>query len=271
MFVWLVTSFSSCADLLVVEESFWQQCYRTLVNVSLDHIKQYLDFGPGVKRTSWQIEYTLFLMLKMDALIDFTLIFSNFVMNIHRPDKLSQITTPETDECETVKSKGLSVFLFHLCPWKAWKRMAHLLKKCISSYTNSESITCFFGASRHFATSFSDIEKRITGKRITDLRHFMSSINVRHCSGQAKRQAAAASEMPVFRYAGKYSKRHSNVHVCGFSFTGALGIPHFVAPKGTKHRRRKQYVTNPYKLPMPKKVSILEPIHFSFLFKSFMQ
>ncbi|KAJ8020432.1 RCC1-like G exchanging factor-like protein [Holothuria leucospilota] len=79
--------------------------------------------------------------------------------------------------------------------------------------------------------------------------------NVRFCSAQSKRRAAEAEELPTFRYAGKTTKRHSNVHVCGFSYTGALGIPHFIVLKGTTHRKRKQFVANPYKLPMPKKIT----------------
>ncbi|PIK40603.1 putative Williams-Beuren syndrome chromosomal region 16 protein-like [Apostichopus japonicus] len=96
---------------------------------------------------------------------------------------------------------------------------------------------------------------RIAWEETANLGHSRPPRNLRLCSGQAKRQAAAAEELPTFKYAGKTTSRHSNVHVCGFSYTGALGIPHFVVTKGTKYRRKKQYVPNPYKLPMPKKIT----------------
>ncbi|XP_053310899.1 RCC1-like G exchanging factor-like protein isoform X2 [Spea bombifrons] len=60
--------------------------------------------------------------------------------------------------------------------------------------------------------------------------------------------------LPVFQYAGASSRRKGRVFVWGFSNTGALGIPSFVAPD-TGRKKPKKYQLTPYRLDMDEKIS----------------
>lgn len=70
------------------------------------------------------------------------------------------------------------------------------------------------------------------------------------------RQLREAEEAaPVFRYAGKATRRKDRVFVWGFSYSGALGVPSFVKPDaGWKKPRRIQ--PTPYRLETEEKVVI---------------
>ncbi|XP_013914272.1 PREDICTED: Williams-Beuren syndrome chromosomal region 16 protein [Thamnophis sirtalis] len=68
------------------------------------------------------------------------------------------------------------------------------------------------------------------------------------------RHAKAADEAaPIFQYVGDRAKRKDRVFVCGFTYSGALGIPSFIVPDAGKIRRRIQ--PTPYRLDMNEKIS----------------
>ncbi|XP_058020279.1 RCC1-like G exchanging factor-like protein isoform X2 [Ahaetulla prasina] len=68
------------------------------------------------------------------------------------------------------------------------------------------------------------------------------------------RHAKAADEAaPIFQYVGDRAKRKDRVFVCGFTFSGALGIPSFIVPDKGKRRRRIQ--PTPYRLEVNEKIS----------------
>lgn len=67
------------------------------------------------------------------------------------------------------------------------------------------------------------------------------------------RHAKAADEAaPIFQYVGDRAKRKDRVFVCGFTYSGALGIPSFILPDAGKRRRRIQ--PTPYRLEVKEKV-----------------
>lgn len=67
------------------------------------------------------------------------------------------------------------------------------------------------------------------------------------------RHAKAADEAaPIFQYVGDRAKRKDRVFVCGFTYSGALGIPSFIVPDAGKTRRRIQ--PTPYRLEVKEKV-----------------
>lgn len=63
---------------------------------------------------------------------------------------------------------------------------------------------------------------------------------------------AADEAAPIFQYVGGRAKRKDRVFVCGFTYTGALGIPSFILPDAGKKRRRIQ--PTPYRLEVEEKV-----------------
>ncbi|XP_034276709.1 RCC1-like G exchanging factor-like protein isoform X1 [Pantherophis guttatus] len=68
------------------------------------------------------------------------------------------------------------------------------------------------------------------------------------------RHAKAADEAaPIFQYVGDRAKRKDRVFVCGFTYSGALGIPSFIVPDKGKRRRRIQ--PTPYRLEVKEKIS----------------
>ncbi|KAM6466404.1 RCC1-like G exchanging factor-like protein isoform 2-T2 [Liasis olivaceus] len=64
---------------------------------------------------------------------------------------------------------------------------------------------------------------------------------------------AADEAAPIFQYVGDRAKRKDRVFVCGFTYSGALGIPSFVVPDAGKRRRRIQ--PTPYRLEVEEKIS----------------
>ncbi|XP_026528143.1 RCC1-like G exchanging factor-like protein isoform X2 [Notechis scutatus] len=68
------------------------------------------------------------------------------------------------------------------------------------------------------------------------------------------RHAKATDEAaPIFKYVGDRAKRKERVFVCGFTYSGALGIPSFIIPDAGKRRRRIQ--PTPYRLEVMEKIS----------------
>ncbi|XP_063153507.1 RCC1-like G exchanging factor-like protein [Candoia aspera] len=68
------------------------------------------------------------------------------------------------------------------------------------------------------------------------------------------REVKATDETaPIFQYVGDRAKRKDRVFVCGFTYSGALGIPSFVVPDAGKKRRRIQ--PTPYRLEVEEKIS----------------
>ncbi|KAM9538774.1 RCC1-like G exchanging factor-like protein [Salvelinus alpinus] len=60
----------------------------------------------------------------------------------------------------------------------------------------------------------------------------------------ASRSRERKNEGPVLQYVGKLRKPNHKVFVCGFSYTGALGIPSFVVPDSGRKKPRKYQLTS---------------------------
>nr|XP_033778132.1 RCC1-like G exchanging factor-like protein isoform X2 [Geotrypetes seraphini] len=73
-------------------------------------------------------------------------------------------------------------------------------------------------------------------------------------AARVARDSRAEDELPVFKYVGERARRKDRVFVWGFSYTGALGIPSFVAPDGKGKKPRKLQLT-PYRLEVDEKIS----------------
>ncbi|CAJ1063244.1 RCC1-like G exchanging factor-like protein [Xyrichtys novacula] len=71
---------------------------------------------------------------------------------------------------------------------------------------------------------------------------------------KASRPQEKTSSDPVFQYVGQHRKPNHKVFVWGFSFTGALGIPSFVAPDSGRKKPRKYQLT-PYRLETTEQIS----------------
>lgn len=78
-------------------------------------------------------------------------------------------------------------------------------------------------------------------------------IPVRHLAA-AVGKTRQGDDLPTFQYVGHKPRRKDRVFVWGFSYTGALGIPSFVAPD-TGRKKPKQYQLTPYRLDVDEKIS----------------